>query len=626
MDILKINLFTGQKLFLQLFFIVLILFQNIFPQTNSPDSTKSYLLEPVVVTGTRYQVPKNAISSSITVVNNEEIRENHDVNVIDVLNDKVPGLFLNQNFIMGFGVGAASAGTINIRGIGGSPNTRVLALIDGQPQFMGIFGHPIIDALTSSSVERVEVIRGPASILYGSNAMGGAINIITKKIPNKTLKTNLSSFYGSFNSFNVNGDIGYKNNKFGVYASFTNSKTDGHRSDSKDSFNNSTGFGKVTYSLNDKFMVTLDGNISKSKFYDPGMVNSVTPDNYYNYLRTRGAVSILNSFKRLDGALKLFYSYGKHDFFDGWNSYDEMKGITFFQNINVYKGITFTAGIDYKNYGGKGSNPNTPPFAAKGLGVYHSNDETAAYGFVMDSLLNNLNLEAGVRYSKNSLFNAEYTPQFGITYSPFRKTTFKVNIGRGFQDPTILDLYLFPVANENLKPEHIWNYELGIEQKLLDYKLDFELTAFYDEGDNIIIVTPPLFVKNNSGSFIHKGVEFQGRFWVTGNLNTSLNYSFLNTNEPALYAPKHNLNIQLDYRYNFIQVLLNLKYVSGLYSNIENSTKQNYFLTDLIINYSLLNPVGLFVKGENLFNKQYEINYGYPMPGRMIIGGIQLTY
>jgi outer membrane cobalamin receptor len=610
----------------QLLIIVLILFRNSFSQTSLPDSTKTYLLEPVVITGARYQIPKSAISSSITVVSNKEIQESHNVNVIDVLNNKVPGLFLNQDFIMGFGVGAPSAGTINIRGIGGSPNTQVLALIDGQPQFMGMFGHPIIDALTSSSVERVEVIRGPASVLYGSNAMGGAINIITSKIPNNILKTNLSSFYGSFNSFNVTGDVRYKKNKFGIYASFTNSRTDGHRSDSKDGFNNSTAFGKITYSLNDRFMLSLDGNISKSKFFDPGTVYTPTDNNYYNYLRTRGAFSILNSFKRLNGALKFFYSYGKHDFFDGWNSYDEMKGITFFQNINIYKGITFTAGIDYKNYGGKGSNPNTPPFVAKGLGVYHSNDETAVYSFVRDSLLKDLNLEAGIRYSKNSLFDGEYTPQFGIAYSPLKATTLKANIGKGFQDPTIVDLYLFPVANENLKPEHIWNYEFGIEQKLLNYKLDLELTAFYDEGDNIIVVAPPLFIKNNSGSFVHKGIEFQGRFFVNENLNVSLNYSYLSTNKPALYAPKHNLNFQFDYHYNFIQVLFNLKYVSGLYSNIGTSIKQNYFLTDLIINYSLLNQVGLFVKGENLFDKKYEINDGYPMPGRMIIGGIKLTY
>jgi iron complex outermembrane receptor protein len=607
-------------------FLVIFLAPVVFSQSVKNDSVKSYLLEPVVVTGTRYQVPKNELSSSITVVDKKEIIESHDINVIRVLDNKVPGLFLNNNYVLGFGVGAPSAGSINIRGIGGSPNTQVLVLIDGQPQFMGMFGHPILDALTSSSVQRVEIIRGPASILYGSNAMGGAINIISKRIPYDKLSMNLSSFYGSYNSIDAQANAGYRNNKFGFYISYNNSRSDGHRKDSNDGFKNSTGFAKANYTLNNNFKLSFDGSYSKSKFYDPGPVYAPTLNNYYNYIRTRGAFSIYNSFNPVNGALKLFYSYGDHNFFDGWHSYDKMRGITFFQNLHLSKGLVLTAGLDYKNYGGKGSNPNTPPFAAKGLGVYYSNNETAVYGLVRDSILKNLNLEAGIRASKNSLFNNEYIPQFGVTFSPVKTTVLKGSIGKGYQDPTIVDLYLFPVANPNLKPEHIWNYQIGIEQKLLDYRLDLELTAFYDKGDNLIVVTPPLFVKDNSGSFIHKGIEIQSSYYFNENLNASVNYSYLNTDNPALYAPRHDLNLQLDYHFNSLQVLVGLKEISGLYSNIEKSLKQNYFLTNLIINYSVSNYLEFFAKGENLFDRRYEINDGYPMPGRTISAGVRLTY
>ena len=616
---------TNSKSIFRLLIIVLLLCPTVFAQSVKDDSTRAYLLEPVVVTGTRYQVSKSEISSSITVVDNKQIQESHDVNVIRVLGNKVPGLFLNDSYVMGFGVGANSAGTINIRGTGGSPNTQVLVLIDGQPQFMGMFGHPIIDALTSSSVQRVEIIRGPASILYGSNAMGGAINIISRKIPNNKLTMNLSSFYGSYNSLNAVLDGGYQIKKFGFYVSLNNSKTDGHRQDSNDGFRNSSGFAKINYSINNEYKLSLDGNISKAKFYDPGPVYAATPNNYYNYLRSRGALSLYNSYKQVDGALRFYYSYGNHNFYDGWHSYDKMSGITFYQNINLYKGLIFTGGIDYKNYGGKGTNPNIP--FLKGLGTYYSNNETAVYGLVRDSLFRNLNLEAGLRYSKNSLFKAVYTPQFGINYSPLRTTTLKGSVGEGFQNPTIVDLYLFPVANENLKPEHIWNYEIGIEQKLFNYSLNLELTAYYDEGDNIIIVAPPFYnLKTNSGSFIHKGIELQGKYLVTDNFNVSINYSYLNTSNPTLYAPKHNLNIQLAYNYSALQIILDLTQVSGLYSNIEKSLKQNYFLADLILNYRVFNSVELFAKGENLLDKRYEINDGYPMPDRTLIAGIKLTY
>ena len=620
------NIFCfNSKSFRKLLIIVLLLCPIIFSQTVKDDSAKAYLLEPVVVTGTRYQVSKSEISSSITVVDNKEIQENHDINVIRVLSNKVPGLFLNNNYVMGFGVGANSAGTINIRGIGGSPNTQVLVLIDGQPQFMGMFGHPIIDALTSSNVQRVEIIRGPASILYGSNAMGGAINIISKRIPENEFTMNLSSFYGSYNSLNAVLDGGYQIKKFGFYVSLNNSKSDGHRQDANDGFRNMSGFAKINYSINNEYRLSLDGNISEAKFYDPGPVYAATPNYYYNYLRNRGALSLYNSFKQVNGALRFYYSYGNHNFYDGWHSYDKMSGLTFYQNINLYKGLIFTGGIDYINYGGKGTNPNI--FFLKGLGTYYSNNETAVYGLLRDSLNKNINLEAGIRYSKNSLFKAVYTPQFGISYSPDRTTTLRGSIGEGFQNPTIVDLYLFPVANANLKPEHIWNYEFGIEQKLFDYHLNFELTAYYDEGDNIIIVAPPFYnLKTNSGSFIHKGIELQGKYHVTDNFNVSINYSYLNTNNPTLYAPEHNLNLQLAYNYSSVQVLIDLSQVSGLYSNIQKYLKQNYFLGDLIVNYKFLNSIELFAKGENLLDKRYEINDGYPMPGRIIIAGIKLTY
>ena len=145
------------------------------------DSIRSYELDPLVITGTRITRQKSEIPASISVISRQQIDDSREVNILPVLANRVPGLFVNQRNMVGYGVGPNSGGNISIRGVSGSPNTQVLMLIDGQPQFMGIFGHPISDAYTSSDIERVEVIRGPGSILYGSNAMGGAINLITRQ-------------------------------------------------------------------------------------------------------------------------------------------------------------------------------------------------------------------------------------------------------------------------------------------------------------------------------------------------------------------------------------------------------------------------------------------------------------
>ena len=138
-------------------------------------------LDEVIVTGTTVKVNKRNVPMAVSVVNNLQIAESNESALLPILNGRVPGLFVTERGVMGFGVATNAAGQISIRGIGGSPTTGVLMLIDGHPQFMGIFGHPLPDSYIASDVERVEVIRGPGSILYGSNAMGGVINIITKK-------------------------------------------------------------------------------------------------------------------------------------------------------------------------------------------------------------------------------------------------------------------------------------------------------------------------------------------------------------------------------------------------------------------------------------------------------------
>ena len=158
-----------------LVFILILVPVSLFAQL---DTAKIYNLNPVTVTATQTEIPRSLVSPSISVVSSEEIKENPDKSIFSIISQNVPGVFVTERDVLGFGVNSA-AGQINIRGIGGSPNNEVLTLIDGRPQYMGWYGHPIDDGYLSTNIERVEVIRGPASMLYGSNAMGGVINIIT---------------------------------------------------------------------------------------------------------------------------------------------------------------------------------------------------------------------------------------------------------------------------------------------------------------------------------------------------------------------------------------------------------------------------------------------------------------
>ncbi len=593
-------------------------------QTARKDSVKTYELQEVVVTGARYKSPLEKVPASITIINSNEIKAADDINILPVLSTRVPGLFINSKNTAGYGVGPYAGGQISIRGIGGNPNSNILVLIDGQPQFMGIFGHPIVDALNSSDIQRVEIIRGASSVLYGSNALGGAVNIITKQPRLDKIGLRASANYGAFKTLGLSASAGYMDKLFGFFSSFNNINTDGYRTDAEDGFHTTAGYLKLTFTPRGAFGFYADGDVSNSKFYDPGTIYSPTVNNYYKYLRTRGSLSAENNFKDVQGALRFFYSYGDHNFFNGWHSVDEMKGITFYQNINYYGNNIFTFGVDYKNYGGKGTQPGLPPFVAKGLGNYYTANETAFYGLINYSPVSPVNLEAGVRFTRNSLAGKDVTPDFGITYSLDKATVLKASISKAFRNPTINELYLFPVSNPDLKPEHVWNYEISLDKFFLNDALNINLAAYYDKGDNLIVVTPPFNTNTNSGKFIHKGIELSGKYFVSSSFNLSLDYSFLKTDVPALYAPEHKINLMLNYAYGMFSLIANLEQVSGLYTSLQDLSAENYFTADITVNFAATDFLKLYLKGYNILNKNYQIDFGYPMPGRTIAAGISI--
>jgi outer membrane cobalamin receptor len=611
-----------------LFFFLLfssIINQNIFPQNY--DSIKTYLLDEAVVTGTRFKLNKSKLPMSISVINLHTVDEIHELNILPLINDYVPGLFLNNRNILGYGVGPLSTGQISMRGIGESPNSGVLILVDGQPQFMGIFGHPINDSYLKTNIERVEVIRGPASLLYGSNAFGGAINFITRSPLAEGWYLNSSLAYGSFNTSIASGSAGYKTNDFSFITSLSDSRTDGHRKDADDNFRSSSVYSKISYSINQNYYLGFDGNITDSKFYEPGPETSPKGNQFYYYLRGRGALSFKNDFKVTEGAVKLYYNYGNHSFYDGWHSNDNMRGLTAYQSIKFYNENILTAGFEYKNFGGKGRNDNLPPFAARGLNQNLSIDETEAYGILQLTFFNNFNFSSGLRFTNNSAYGSEYTPQFGFSYVLDEETVIKGNAGKAFRSPTIADLFLFPVANGNLEPERLWTYEVGISRLFIDQMVKGELTFFYLDAKNIIQQVPvgQGMQKVNTGSFNNKGIELMISMLKQNSLSAQLNYSYIHTSVKLPYAPEHKINFHLEYNFNIFTAASDVQGIYNLYTS-GALTKQNYTLLSLSIDAAIAEWLGLFIKGDNLTDKKYYIDEGYPAVGTTLLAGIKLNY
>src|SRR5690554_6992938 len=146
-------------------FLILLAYYPLFGNLND-----TIRLDELIVTGSMPKVNLRNLPMSISIVSKSQIESRKDNSILPLLNEEVPGLFITQRGVMGYGVAGGAAGGMSIRGIGGAPTAGILVLIDGHPQYMGLMGHPLADSYQSVMTERVEVVRGPASVLYGSRS------------------------------------------------------------------------------------------------------------------------------------------------------------------------------------------------------------------------------------------------------------------------------------------------------------------------------------------------------------------------------------------------------------------------------------------------------------------------
>lgn len=601
-------------------------------------------LKGVVISANKIQVNRNSVPLSISVVDRDEIEASSESALLPVLSQRVPGLFVTQKGITGFGVNDGSAGTVNIRGVG--QGNKVLMLFDGQPQWAGIFGHALPDTYVASDVERVEVIRGPGSLMYGSNAMGGVVNIITRHHKQQGRRTQARIMYGSYNTQKYMVNNGYNLGNFSSFISVNHDRTDGHRPNSK--FHITNGFANLGYKINDHYRVTGDLSLAKFKTQNPGTIDEPVLDYLVDVLRGTTSFALENHHEKTSGALRVFYNWGNHEVNDGYEpggtprtylfrSDDHNTGVLLYQSFRLVEGNTFTAGIDYKNWGGHAWNDSIN--GPKGELIDKSVNEVAGYVIMQQDLFDMLSINAGVRYEHNSVFGGEWVPQAGLTFRPFEGNVIRASFSKGFRSPNIREMYMWGAANDELKPENMLNYEIAVGQSFLDGRLYGEVTAFFIDGKNMIesvsvIPGQQYPMKNrNVGTFTNKGIEFEGRYQILGNLSVDMNYSYLHTSKPLLAAPAHKLNVGATYAPGRFTFNANVQSVYNLYVRLAgekvSEVKENYTVLNARAAYrfgSRDKGLNLFVKGENLTATRYTINYGFPMPKAVFMGGIDVTF
>ena len=605
-------------------------------------TTDSLSLQEIVVTGTRNATDVRHLPMTVTVIDRSTLTAKHETSVLPTVMREVPGLFVTSRAMMGYGVSGGAAGGISLRGISGGTG-QMMVLIDGHPQYQGIYGHPISDSYQTLMAERVEVLRGPASVLYGSNAMGGVMNIVTRQagedgIDGQSTHINLGA--GSYGTIQTEASNQLRYGKFSSTVAAQYNRTDNHRP--RMGFEQYGGYMKMGYDFNEHWNASVDANITRFNASIPGPTDKPLFD--ADQWITRGVVSaaVQNHYNRTSGALSVYSNFGRHKIDDGttdptkptarfFRSKDALMGVSWYQSAQLFEGNRLTVGFDYMNiygdayYTSKESDERleTPNKQS----AESTRNETAGYIDLRQDLLRWLTVDVGARVDHHSITGMEFIPQAGVVVRPMDSGEAKAMVSKGFRNPTMREMYLYPPSNTDLEPERIWNYELSWRHRWDD--LTYGINVFYIKGDNMIqtqqVDGKPRNV--NTGEVENYGFEVELKYPLGRYIDVRANSSYLHMKNKVVAAPEASGYLGVDYHQGKWFATLGLMDVDNLYTAVgATETKESFWLLNASVTYALTRSVSLWARGENLLAQKYEINLGYPMPRATFMGGVSVSF
>lgn len=612
------------------------LFITIGAVTVSAQTDTVYALKDIVVTGTRTKTDIRHLPMTISVVDRATLTANDRDNILPTIAEQVPGLFVTSRGMMGYGVSNGAAGGINLRGLSGSSG-QLMVLIDGHPQYQGIYGHPISDSYQTMMVQQAEVLRGPASVLYGSNAMGGVINIVTRGMEKDGSETEINLGAGSWGT--IRGEVSNQTRagRFTSTVAGNYGRTDNHRP--RMGFEQYGGYIKLGYDINSNWNVYSDANITHFNASYPGTTG--TPMYEADQWITRGVVSaaLENHYAKTNGAVSIYSNFGRHKINDGYRegaspqnrlfrSRDALTGISVYQSAQLFTGNRITAGFEWQNIYGRayytsretGEVIDTPN---KQSGHKHMN-EVAGYVDFRQDITSWLTVDAGIRLDYHSVSGTEWIPQGGIVVRPTSTGELKAMVSKGFRNPTLREMYLYPPSNEDLLPERMMSYELSWKQRLIGGALTYGINLYYIDGDNMIQTIDRKNV--NTGEIKNYGVEFDASYRLNSHLSLNTNHSFLHMKYHVVGAPEYKGYAGARYSQGKWSLTAGIQYLDDLFTEVgDNDYKENVCLINAAVDYRLNRIVTLWASGENLLAQRYEINRGYPMPRATFMGGVRIT-
>ncbi len=634
---------------MQFLFLIVLVFLPVFSQAAEP--TPDAVLPPVFVTATRTETPLEQVTTSASVITAKDMQAQQAETVLQVLRN-VPGVDVVQS---------GSRGTATSVFIRGSESDHVLVLIDGVEVNSTTLGAFNFAHLTTDNVERIEIIRGAGGNLYGSQAIGGVINIITKK-GQGPLEAGLSLEGGNGSThrqlLTLRGGAG----KLGYSFSAARIESQGFHS-VNDDYRNLAASARLDYQVTED--ASLKGIFHFAKT-DLGLFNN---NNFASAADPNAREASTQYLGKLEWQQKILknwdYRISGSMFKEHIKDSDDVDGCTFFgfpcdsrtrdrfrpridtgefqTNYRVEDWSTTTFGVEYKRRAADTSGGIDK--SIRNLGYYLQEQ--------LQFFDRRLIMIPGIRLDDNQSFGTAWTPSFSAAYF-FRETGTKLkgSYAKGFKAPTLNELFFPPgfgcpaFGNPNLSPEKSWELNVGVEQDLLSDRVKLGLTYFHREVQDLIEGRPipgdpfGCFRAENVGSARFDGVEWSLGIKLLSSLTANAQYTYLDwdTADGKLRRrPRHRGNVNLNYLYERLNLNLSANFVGRrddfrTASPFGDTTKPGFVKFDLASYYSLpwqmpgVKNVTLFGKIENLFNKRYEEADGFRARPLNFLLGIRASF
>ncbi|MGM0425136.1 MAG: TonB-dependent receptor plug domain-containing protein [Thermodesulfobacteriota bacterium] len=623
-------------------------------------------MDEVVVSATRSETLLKDAPQNVTVLDREAIMNSPYDRVEDIVRN-LPGMYnFRHNSLQTNGI----ISPLIMRGVG---KNKVLFLVDGVPQndnFNNSISWVAWGHIPKEAIERIEIVRGPTSALYGSQGLGGVVHIITKS-PAKQKDASLSAQSGTASTFRTSGLYSQKFDKAGVLVSGGYAESDGfYMQDEKEDYDikrhRDVGqlMGKASYDLGPDTDISLasllyDHETGKGReyFYD-----ELQLDQHWLNFSHQGELLDIKSLVYLNRADKTAYQDKSPDFdsllrkeeapSDTWGA-DVQGTLKMTDWTRLTLGTAFKqASWDYDNIytqstrdeGAEGKQRFISPFANLDL---HFFDRAliinfgARYDWMKTYDGANWDDKAGYDNKFDEQREESFSPKMGIIYHADQKTTFRASGGKGFRAPSLFEMYkvhvrgggtYFRQANPDLEAEEIWSYDLGVERYLTDNllgKVTFYQSRAKDYIGDRLIDTEPIsgdrtrytYKLDNISEVDIYGLENELHWQVRHDLSLFGNYTYniskvdkdeANPDLEGNYLPnqpKHKVHLGLNYQNpELVNVNLLANYSRGIYFNDENTLETGgYWTMDLALSRKVTDRMQVFVNAQNILDKEYPI-------------------